>query len=332
MGSTESCSTPSASGTAELLDQTLVTAVGLSALLGCALVSRLRAERRRSRLEQCLKAITTATEPVDCPVFSLRRPPQRAALPMALARRLEPVLAATGDRIRPLHLFVTGIGSVIAVGLMAVLAQLRPFLAVALSATALVGAPVLLLQLLQGRYRQQFVAIFPEALDLIVRGVRAGLPVPEAMEMVSHEIQPPVGAEFRRMLDEIHIGTEVDEALQHAAERIRLPDFHFFVVSLLLQRQTGGGIAETLANLSAIIRQRKAVRLKARALTAEAQASAAIVAATPFVAGIGLFLINRELMSVLFTDPRGRFMLDLAVVSLVSGIVTMRALIKRSLR
>jgi tight adherence protein B len=104
------------------------------------------------------------------------------------------------------------------------------------------------------------------------------------------------------------------------------------VVSLLLQRQTGGGIAEILSNLSTIIRQRKALRSKARALTAEAQASAAVVASTPFVAGVGLFLINRELMSVLFVDPRGRFMLGLAVVSLLSGIAAMRALIKMNLR
>jgi tight adherence protein B len=101
---------------------------------------------------------------------------------------------------------------------------------------------------------------------------------------------------------------------------------------LLLQRQTGGGIAETLSNLGGIIRQRKALRMKARALTAEAQASAAIVAITPFVAGAGLFLINRDLIAVLFVDPRGRFMLGIAVASLLTGIAVMRALIKKNLR
>src|SRR5689334_5126096 len=100
----------------------------------------------------------------------------------------------------------------------------------------------------------------------------------------------------------------------------------------LLQRQTGGGIAETLSNLGGIIRQRKALRMKARALTAEAQASAALVATTPFVAGVGLFLINRDLITVLFFDPRGRFMLGIAVASLLTGIAGMRALIKRYLR
>jgi len=181
-------------------------------------------------------------------------------------------------------------------------------------------------------YQRKFLEAFPDALDLIVRAVRAGLPVPEAMELVTREIRPPVGAEFRRLLDELRIGTAMEEALQRAADRVRVPDFRFFVVSLLLQSQTGGGIAETLSNLSTIIRQRKALRLKARALTAEAQASAVVVAAMPLVAGVGLFLINRELMRTLFIDPRGRFLLGLAVVSLVSGIVSMKVLIKRNLR
>jgi tight adherence protein B len=149
---------------------------------------------------------------------------------------------------------------------------------------------------------------------------------------VTREIRPPVSTEFRCMLDEMRIGIEMETALQHAADRIRVPDFHFFVVSLLLHRQTGGGIAETLSNLSTIIRQRKALRLKARALTAEATASAAIVAATPFVAGVGLFFINRELMSVLFVDPRGRFMLGFAIICLLLGIAVMKVMIEKSLR
>jgi tight adherence protein B len=134
------------------------------------------------------------------------------------------------------------------------------------------------------------------------------------------------------MLDEMRIGVEMEDALQDAADRISVPDFRFFVVSLLLQRRTGGGIAETLSNLSTIIRQRKALRLKARALAAEATASAAVVATLPIVAGVGLFLINRQLISVLFVDPRGRHMLGIACISLLLGIAAMTAIIKSSLR
>jgi len=240
--------------------------------------------------------------------------------------------AATGNRLRPLHLAAIGIAAAATIGLASSALSFRPALAILLSGAAAIGAPVLLLRFVQRRYQRQFLDVFPDALDLIVRAVRSGLPAPEAIELVTHEIRPPVSTEFQQLLDELRIGTELEDALQHAADRVRVPDFRFFVVSLLLQRQTGGGIAETLSNLSRIIRQRKALRLKARALAAEAQASAAIIATMPFVAGVGLFLINRDLMTVLFNDPRGRFMFGIAVVSLLSGIAAMRALIKRNLR
>ena len=225
-----------------------------------------------------------------------------------------------------------GIAAAAAVGLLSVALSIYPVLAVALDGAAAAGAPALFLRFAQSRYQRQFLDMFPDALDLIVRAVSSGLPAPEAIELVSREVRSPVGTEFQQLVDELRIGTGLEEALQSAADRIRVPDFRFFAVSLLLQRQTGGGIAETLSNLGGIIRQRKALRLKARALTAEAHASAALVGTTPFVAGVGLFLINRDLMTVLFFDPRGRFMLGIAVASLLTGIAGMRALINKNLR
>jgi tight adherence protein B len=218
------------------------------------------------------------------------------------------------------------------IGFAATVTQTPPALTIALIGAALVGAPALLLRLAQSRNQRRFLDIFPDALDLIVRAVRGGLPVLEAIELAAHEIRAPVAVEFERMLGEIRIGVEMEDALQHAADRIRVPDFRFFVVSLLLQRRTGGSIAETLSNLSAIIRQRKALRMKARALTAESMASTVVIAIMPFVAGVGLFLINRELISILFIDPRGRFMLGVAVVSLLFGIAVMKVMIRKSLR
>jgi tight adherence protein B len=317
-----------------LLDQILLlAAAGSTILLGGGLFWAVRAERHRERLEPRLKALAMAVSQPERLVVSLRRPPpQRLALPAAMVARLDLALAATGDRIGPLHLAAIGVIGAAVTTLAAAAVELRPALAIALGGAAAITAPILLVRLLQNRYQRRFLDLFPDALDLIVRAVRAGLPAPEAIELATREIRPPVGAEFQRMLDELRIGADMEEALERAAERIRVPDFRFFVVSLLLQRQTGGSIAETLANLSTIIRQRKALRLKARALSAEAQASAAIVATTPFVAGVGLFVINRELMSSLFVDPRGRFMLGLAIIGLLSGIATMTALIRRNLR
>ena len=315
-----------------MFDPILLAAL-LTVLLGGALFRVLRSERRRANLEPLLSTIAMTARSADVQVFSLRRSGlQRNALPTLLSSRLDLVFASTGNRIRPAHLVAVGIAAAAIIGLVSVEASVHPILAIALGGVAAAGAPALLLRFAQGRYQRKFLEIFPDALDLIVRAVRSGLPAPEAIELVTHEVRPPVATEFRQILDELRIGTQMEEALQRAADRIRVPDFRFFAVSLVLQRQTGGGIAETLSNLSGIIRQRKAVRMKARALTAEAQASAAIIAATPFVAGVGLFLINRDFTSVLFIDPRGRFLLGIAVASLLTGLATMHALIKKNLR
>jgi tight adherence protein B len=316
-----------------LFDPILLAALLTTALLGGALFGVLRRERRRANLEPILSTIARAAPSADVLGFSLRRPgPQRTALPTLLSSRLELAFASTGNRIGPGRLVAVGIAAAATIGLASVAVPVHPMLAIALGGAGAVGAPVLLLRFAQGRYQRKFLDIFPDALDLIVRAVSSGLPAPEAIELVGREVRPPVGTEFQQLLDELRIGAELEEALQRAADRIRVPDFRFFAVSLLLQRQTGGGIAEILSNLGGIIRQRKALRMKARALTAEAQASAALVATTPFVAGVGLFLINRDLITVLFFDPRGRFMLGIAVASLLTGLAAMRALIKKNLR
>jgi len=316
-----------------VFEEILLAAVASAALFGGTLLWAWRAERRRASLRERLNTIVVgASRVAEPPVLSLRRhAPQRKALPSMVAARLDVALAATGYQIGLLHVSVAGIVAAAAAGFLTLVADFRPVFAIALCIVASIGTPILLLQVTQSRYQRRFLDAFPDALDLIIRAVRAGLPAAEAMEAVTRESRHPVRAEFQRMLAEMRIGTEMEEALQHAANRIRIPDFRFFVVSLVLQRQTGGGIAETLSNLSAIVRQRKALRQKARALTAEAQASAAVVAAAPFVAGGGPFLVNRELMSVLFVDPRGRFMLGIAAICLISGVIVMKALIKKNL-
>jgi tight adherence protein B len=314
-----------------LLEEVLLAAVGLSALLGGALLWLSRAKRRRAMLEARLKAIVMGVSSSDAPVVSLRRLPSRRKLLPSLSTTLDFPYTVTGGRVGPLHLVVIGMSAAATTGLVVWLAGFGPVIGAVFSVATAIGAPAMLLQFAQGWYQRQFLEIFPDALDLIVRAVRAGLPAPEAMEVVSREVRVPVGTAFQQLLDEMRIGTGMEEALQNAADRVRVPDFRFFVVSLLLQRQTGGGIAETLSNLSGIIRQRKALRQKARALTAEAQASAVAVAATPLIAGAGLFLINRQLISVLFVDPRGRFMLGLAIFCLVMGFVAIKALIKKNL-
>ena len=309
-------------------------------LIGAALLAVWHTERVREIRHQRLKAATAmAPIAVQPTTVALRRPlRQRAArglfsLPAGLWARLDAALAAAGNSIRVSHLAVTGLVAAVAAILFAdPVMRLNPVFVVALGAAAAAGGPALLLRLAQSRYQRLFLDTFPDALDLIGRAVRAGLPAVEAMEVAAREIPPPVGIEFLRTLEEARLGVDIGEALQHTAERIRVPDFRFYVVALALQRRTGGALAETLANLSNIIRRRKEVRLKARALSAESKASATVLAFLPFAIGAILFALNPALMSILFQDSRGRYMLGLAALSLITGVTVMALIIKRTLR
>jgi tight adherence protein B len=319
------------------MSQLVFAVLGGVVLLGAALFAALRADRRRESRQQHLRAVV-AVGPREEPQPSLRRPLSRAGvrdffLLSALWARLEAAFAATGDRIGLPHLAVAGlIAAGAAIGLAAGIMGYGPGIAMPVGIAAGVAAAALLLRFAQNRYQNQFLDAFPDALDLIARAVRAGLPALDAMQVASREVRPPVGPEFQRTLEEMRIGIDIDEAMQHTADRIRVPDFRFFVVALKLQRRTGGSLAETLANLSSIIRRRREIRLKARALTSEAKASATVLGLLPVFVGALLFFLNGELMAPLLSDPRGRFMLGVAFLSLMAGLTTMAVMIRRSVR
>ena len=316
----------------------LLAVIAVPLIFGAALFVAVRSERSRQLLQLRLKGMASAA-PTKAAVSSLLREPSRpgnlhrVGLPGALWARLDAGLQATGKRVGLVHLAVAGLLAAAAVLIFLLgLLGLDPRGAAVLSGAAGLAAPMLVLRLAQHRYQRRFLEIFPDALDLIGRAVKAGLPVLDAMQVATQAIPAPVGPEFQRTLDEIHIGVEIHEALQHAAERVRIAEFRFFVVALVLQSRTGGSLAETLANLSNIIRRRKELRLKIRAFTAESRMSVVVLSALPFIAGGLMTVINHDLMMTLVTDPRGRFMVGLAVASLLTGTAVMSYMIKRSLR
>jgi tight adherence protein B len=321
-----------------MTSQILVAALGAVVLLGAAMVLVARADHRRESRRQRLRTLVVVGPGGDDPVLPLRRPillrtAREFFLFTTAQARLEAAFAAAGNRIRLPHLTVTTLIVTTAVVMITGKAmRLNPALVAPLGVVVGLVAPALLLRLAQSRYRNQFLDRFPDALDLISRAVKAGLPVLDATEVAAREVPAPVGSELQRTIEEMRIGVDVDEAMQHTADRIRVPDFRFFVVALKLQRRTGGALAETLANLSHVIRRRREIRLKARALSSESKASAVVLALLPFVVGGVMFLINPDLASVLLVDPRGRFMTGLAFLSLAAGVVTMVVIINKSLR
>jgi tight adherence protein B len=191
-----------------------------------------------------------------------------------------------------------------------------------------VGLPHLALQQQISRRLKKFVSLLPEALDLIVRGIRSGLPASEALKTIADEIDDPVGTEFRQVTDQMRIGVALDEAMWAAARRLGIAEFNFLVISLSIQQETGGNLAEILEKLSDMVRRREQMRLKVKAMSSEARASAMIIGALPFIMCGVISFVNPGYMNVLFTDPRGWVMIGVGLTSLLIGLAVMAKMIR----
>ncbi|MBX6322637.1 MAG: type II secretion system F family protein [Rhodospirillaceae bacterium] len=190
------------------------------------------------------------------------------------------------------------------------------------------GVPHFVVGRLVKRRAAKFTDLFPQAIDLIVRGLKSGLPVTESFRTVGSEIADPVGLEFRLIADAIRFGQTLNDALWAAAVRIDVPEFRFFIIALSIQQETGGNLAETLENLSQVLRRRRQMKLKIKAFSSEAKASAYIIGSLPFIMFFLIMMTNRGYAMQLLTDPRGLVMLGLGLASFGAGIVTMAKMIR----
>jgi tight adherence protein B len=166
------------------------------------------------------------------------------------------------------------------------------------------GLPHKTIGFLIKRRIDKFTAKFPEAIELLVRGLRSGLPITETLGIVSTEVPGPVGIEFRLITDRIKIGRTMDAALQETADRLGTPEFQFFVITLAIQRETGGNLAETLSNLAEVLRKRAQMKLKIKAMSSESKASAYIVGSLPFFVFGAVWVLNPQYMIGFFTQTR----------------------------
>jgi tight adherence protein B len=149
-----------------------------------------------------------------------------------------------------------------------------------------------------------FTTRFPEAIELLVRGLKSGLPVGETLSVVAKEIPGPVGEEFKMVTEKIKIGKTMEDALQETADRLGTPEFQFFVITLAIQRETGGNLAETLSNLADVLRKRAQMKLKIRAMSSESKASAYIVGSLPFVVFALVWSVNPDYLAGFFSETR----------------------------
>ena len=167
-----------------------------------------------------------------------------------------------------------------------------------------IGLPHFYLGWSAKRRLKKFLTKFPDAIELLVRGLRSGLPISETMQIVGGEVADPVGSEFRNVSDRMRIGHTMDAALQETADRLATPEFQFFVITLAIQRETGGNLAETLGNLADVLRKRLQMKLKIKAMSSESKASAYIIGALPFSVFLIVYLTNPDYMIKFFQDPR----------------------------
>jgi tight adherence protein B len=201
------------------------------------------------------------------------------------------------------YMFATMIVFVVATGAMLIVRT--PVLMAGLVGLLLsLGLPYLVVGMTIKKRVAAFNSRFPDAIDLLVRGLKSGLPVTETFQVVSHELPGPVGEEFRGIVERIRIGNTMEAALQETAEMLGTPEFQFFCITIQIQRETGGNLAETLANLSDVLRKRAQMKLKIRAMSSEAKASAYIVGALPFFVFGVVWTVNPSYLAGFFVEER----------------------------
>ena len=193
-----------------------------------------------------------------------------------------------------------------------------------------VGAvlPYFVLQSSRTKRLQKFDEQLPEVLDLISRALRAGHAFPSAIQMVGTEAQEPIAGEFRKTFEEINYGIPLTDAMKNLADRVPSIDLRYFIVAVILQRETGGNLAELLGNLGTLIRERFKLIGRIRVLSAEGKMSGYILGGLPFAVAAMIFMTNREFLSVLWTDPAGPKLVGGAAVLMLIGAIWMRQIIR----
>lgn len=203
----------------------------------------------------------------------------------------------------------------------------KPHIILLVGFTALFGFPRYVLKKKIQRRQKKFLEDFADALEAMVRLLKAGMPVSEAIAMASREFTGPIGEEMARIYDAQKIGVSLQEAVLDASRRMPITEMQMFATGISIQAQTGSSLSEVLTNLARVIRSRFRLKRKVQALSAEAKASAMIIGSLPFLIGGGMYLINGDYIMMLFNRPLGQAWLIGSAVWMTMGVLVMRAMI-----
>ena len=189
------------------------------------------------------------------------------------------------------------------------------------------GLPHMITGIMGARRIKKFLGDFPEAIDTMCRGIRSGLPITESIAAVGREMPDPVGIEFHRISDGVRMGKTLEASMWEVAQRITSPEFRFLIIAMAIQKETGGNLAETLGNLSDLIRKRRQLKLKVKAMSSEAKASAAIIGSLPFIMFLILMLVNSDYVMLLFQRSGGRMMVYGGMIWMLIGWAVMMKMV-----
>jgi tight adherence protein B len=213
-------------------------------------------------------------------------------------------------------------------GFIVVLIMQAPFLlALGVGVVCGTGIPRFIVNFKRKRRQKAFTEELPNAVEIIVRGVKAGLPLNDCMRMIAMEAKEPLRAEFKAIIEAQQLGVPMDEAVGKLYERMPLPEANFFAIVIAIQSKAGGNLAEALGNLAKVLRERKKMRAKISAMSAEAKSSAAIIGAMPLVVTALVYMTSPDYIALLWLDPRGQVVVGCSALVMFTGVMVMRKMI-----
>ncbi len=242
-------------------------------------------------------------------------------------RSMKARLEQAGLTIEASRFYLYSGGGALFLALLALLADVPLYGILGIGFATGLGLPRWVVSFLISRRKNKFLEEFPNALDVMTRSIRSGLPLNDAMRLIASDGPEPVKSEFRRIIESQQVGLSIPEACARMMNTMPLPEVNFFAIVIAIQGQAGGNLSEALNNLAKVLRDRRKMKAKVKALSMEAKASAVIIGSLPFVVSLLVYLTSPAYIAVLFTDPRGHFILLFSAIWMSIGIFVMRNMI-----
>ncbi len=312
--------------------------IGVIAVVeGVVLFLSWRMNPEKRRINQQLKVLSREREQLVNDNFDITRKSRELSSVPWLNRLLQkiPQLMPTDRLIEqarapyPMGVFILAAILLFFVGTFIFYSLTRTFLVAVPAGLAMGYIPFLYLILKKNKRMKKFDAQLPDALDLMARALKAGHAFPGGLQMVAKEFDDPIGLEFAKVVEEVNFGVGVEEALRNLANRFGASsDLKFFAIAVMIQRESGGNLAEILESIARIIRERFKLMGTIRTLSAEGRLSAVILVAIPFVVAFALSIMNPKYINLLVTDPTGKIMVFISLIMMVTGIFVIKKIIQ----